>query len=104
MPVANPKYPVKTKVFIDNGHLKMVYHDTVVCDYSVKENILILNTGGYFTATTKRRMNQFLSENNFDLEVINTKKGWAVRYLDNSHICYFNGFDFMIIYNAFLGE
>ena len=36
---------------------RMVYHDTRVAE--IKDGNLILNSGGWMTQTTKKRMNQF---------------------------------------------
>ncbi|MCP3678552.1 MAG: hypothetical protein GY721_13510 [Deltaproteobacteria bacterium] len=54
------------------------YHNTDVVEFSDKE--IILNSGGWQTATTKTRMNQ--AANQFDLgyTVYQTKGEWFVGY------------------------
>ena len=47
----------KTSVFTDtDGLTKVVYHSTPVVSFDAER--IILNTGGYTTATTKLRQNQ----------------------------------------------
>ncbi len=53
----------KTVVFTESGITKVVYHNTAVVSFSSDE--VVLNTGGYFSNTTKTRMNQ--AANQFDL-------------------------------------
>lgn len=38
----------------------VTYHQTRVAHYDRSEGVITLDTGGWFTATTKRRMNQAL--------------------------------------------
>lgn len=46
-----------TAVFTDDdGFTKVVYHDTKVLQFN--NDTIKLNTGGWFTSTTKTRMNQ----------------------------------------------
>jgi hypothetical protein len=47
----------------DSGYRTIVYHSTAVVKFNF--DTIILNTGGYKTVTTKRRMNQ--ASNQFDL-------------------------------------
>lgn len=55
---------IATKVRTDeHGTTYVRYHDTNVVAFD--EDTIVLNTGGYFTVTTKNRMNQ--TANQFDL-------------------------------------
>ena len=55
---------VSTKVFADTeGFINVRYHNTVIVRFN--DNEIKLNTGGWNTFTTKRRMNQVSQE--FDL-------------------------------------
>ena len=47
----------KTTVARDNNVLMVTYHNTVVVKV-VDNRYVTLNTGGWYTTTTKRRMNQ----------------------------------------------
>ena len=53
------------------------YHDTDIVKFS--ENYIELNTGGWFTATTKKRMNQAASEYGLDFYVYQLDGTWYVR-------------------------
>lgn len=53
---------VSTTIETKDGWTRMVYHGTCVAEYAhdgVDFAHVKLNTGGYFTKTTKKRMNQF---------------------------------------------
>lgn len=64
----------------DNNNLSIQYHNTVVCKINFEDRTVIFNSGGYRTATTKRRinqaMNQFLGSN--ALNVYQQKRAWYV--------------------------
>ena len=47
---------VHTAIFHDNGYQKVVYRGTVVVAWN--QEVIILNSGGWYSATTKTRMNQ----------------------------------------------
>lgn len=68
----------KTTVHTDNGLTQVVYHTTPVVQFN--DNEIILNTGGWFTNTTKTRMNQ--TSNQFDLgyRVYQKNYEWFVEY------------------------
>lgn len=73
----------ETERFGDNGNTTLVqYHDTVVVRFDNKT--VFLQTGGWFTATTKNRMNQASRE--FDLGYHVYQKGgrWFVEYKDET--------------------
>lgn len=46
----------KTSVFSEGGRMKVVYHSTVIVEWNDFE--IVLNTGGWDTVTTRRKMNQ----------------------------------------------
>lgn len=54
---------VATKVFEDGADTIVKYHNTEVVRFNAKR--IVLNTGGFDTMTTRRRMNQ--ASNQFDL-------------------------------------
>jgi hypothetical protein len=54
----------KTVVYTENGYTFVKYHSTNVVKFSDKR--IVLDSGGWQTATTKTRMNQ--TANQFDLE------------------------------------
>lgn len=50
----------KTSTFFDNGYRTCIYHQTAVCKANSRE--VILRSGGWETATTKKRINQCFRE------------------------------------------
>lgn len=74
------KNPVNTQLTVDpeTGIVKYIYHGTAVVTYYPRNRAVILNTGGYFTNTTKHRMNQFSIEQNLDYSVYQKNKKWFV--------------------------
>jgi 5-hydroxyisourate hydrolase-like protein (transthyretin family) len=74
----NKLSPYATTIQNEDGWYKVVYHSTTIVKWNDEQ--IVLNTGGYFTATTKKKMNQ--ASQQFDL-------GFSV-YQENSHwfVCY----------------
>lgn len=73
----------KTKVMTTNKSGRRVtevkYHDTVVVEFS--EHEIVLNSGGFRSATTKGRMNQTANEFlGLDYHVYQEKGRWWVQY------------------------
>ena len=68
-----------TTISTREGTTFVTYHSTDVVSFNREE--IILNTGGWFTATTKTRMNQ--ASNQFDLgyRVFQDKGRWFVDFL-----------------------
>jgi len=68
----------KTSVFTEDGLTKVVYHHTAVVKFNA--DIITLDSGGWFTNTTKTRMNQASSQ--FDLGFIVYQKDfdWYVKF------------------------
>jgi len=53
----------KTSVnWVDNNTLTVQYHNTVVCRIDFNACEVTLNTGGWYSATTKLRMNQAMNQ------------------------------------------
>jgi len=71
-----------TKVYSDSEHLLIVkLHNTEIV--KVKWNdYIVLNSGGWQTQTTKRRMNQASIEYNLGFHVYQENYGWYVMYND----------------------
>lgn len=67
-----------TMVYADEGLTKIRYHDTDVVSFNDKK--VVLNSGYWYTSTTKRRMNQ--ASNYFDLgfNVHQKDSYWFVDY------------------------
>lgn len=77
---------IATTIETVNGWTRMVYHNTCVAEFRdtsyLEPNhpnagrIIRLNTGGYFTATTKKRMNQFAKMFDLPFKVVQESGVW----------------------------
>ena len=67
-----------TSVMCTNGRISAVYHSTEVV-LATKEKI-VLNTGGWTTATTKARMNQASNQFGLGYKVYQKDRAWFVTY------------------------
>ena len=68
----------KTKVFTENGVTFVKYHDTKVVAFSDKS--IMLDTGDWFTPTTKTRMNQTSNAFGLGYRVYQKNYDWYVDY------------------------
>ena len=93
---------VATKVAVDSeGVLRVTYHGThVVTVYP--EGRIVLNTGGYFTATTRTRMNQASSQFNLGFHVYQRNYYWFVDV--DGHTLKFDKREFVIRNGSSTGE
>ena len=73
----------KTSVFTEDSTTKVCYHNTIVCSFNY--NTIILNTGGWFTNTTKARMNQASNQYNLGFRVFQKDYSWYVQYNNKIH-------------------
>lgn len=65
-----------TEVWHAEGMTIVKYHRTNVVKFN--EDVIILNTGGWFTLTTKQRMNQTAEEYGLDFRVASGPLGFEV--------------------------
>jgi len=72
----------KTKVFKKEGYTCVQYWNTIVLKFNEKE--IILDSGGYRTATTKLRINQASQEFNLGLNVSQKNFIWYVNFKGNT--------------------
>jgi len=70
------KNAVATTIQTKNGITEIVYHQTPVVKFDAKS--ITLNTGGYRTATTKRRMNQAAKMFDLGYSVVQKDFVWYV--------------------------
>jgi hypothetical protein len=77
---------VATTVQTDDGVTTVVYHSTAVVMWVQKEDLVILNSGGWQTVTTKNRMNQAAYQFGLPFTVWQKDYAWfvTVRYADGS--------------------
>ena len=76
-----------TAIFIENGITTVRYHSTDIVKFGTGR--ITLNTGGYFTVTTKTRMNQASSQFDLGYKVYQSKSHWYVEY--HGRVLYFKG-------------
>ena len=62
----------------DKGNTIIRYHSTDVVTFSPKR--IVLNTGGWFTNTTRTRMNQAANQFNLGFSVYQKKFRWFVEF------------------------
>jgi hypothetical protein len=68
--------PYKTKVMCTNGHISVVYHETLIVEAT--PNTVTLDTGGWRSVTTKRKMNQAARQFGLGYGVHQRKGEWYV--------------------------
>ena len=69
---------VATSAVCTHGRITVVYHNTRVVDVTPEH--ITLDTGGWKTITTKRRMNQASTQFNLGYMVYQQKGQWSVSY------------------------
>jgi len=70
-----------TAVFTEEGITRVVYHNTPVVSFN--NHTIILNNGGWKTATTKTRMNQASRQFDLGYHVYQLSGEWFIEY--NGH-------------------
>ena len=81
---------VCTDIFEDADRYTCVkYHKTPVVRFNPFE--IILDSGGWMTVTTKRRMNQASREFNLGYNVFAVRSEWYINFKDKSRIEFFDG-------------
>jgi hypothetical protein len=71
----------------DNGHVSVRLYNTTVAEKNVRhgQTCITLNSGGYQTETTKRRINQFANEFCGGAFSVFAKKGvWFIQHGDEA--------------------
>lgn len=67
-----------TKVFTEGGKVKLQLYDTVVLSWDPAANTVELNSGGFITQTTKRRINEALQLLGFNASIYQKGGKWYV--------------------------
>ena len=73
--IASHTYVVKTSDAFGNPIYGVQYHRTVVCGIR-EDGSYFINNGGYFTVTTKKRINDFLSKVGNNRQIIQRNFQW----------------------------
>ena len=87
-----------TTVMTMDGVFYMDYHSTRVASYAQKNGRVSLDTGGWKTATTKKRMNQFSRLFGLGFEVYQKDFEWFVSFPDDRETIPFDG-DKVVFYH-----
>ena len=72
-----------------NGDIVVTYHSTAVVTATTDK--IILNTGGYFSYTTKMRMNQAANELSLPYRVSQDKGTWSAWHFEQQKTYPFKG-------------
>ncbi len=65
---------------VENNIIEVTYHGTAVVQWNPIERLVTLDTGGYFTATTKTRMNQASNQFKIGYQVFAKDGKWYAKY------------------------
>ena len=71
-----------------------IYHQTKVVRWSHEDRQVILNSGGFHSATTKTRMNEVSREYGLGFSVYQENFDWYVRLPDGSTVDFEDGLSF----------
>ena len=69
---------IATNIVTHDNKITMYYHNTAVAQWDTAQKDVTLYTGGWFTPTTKKRMNQFSDMFNLGFQVFQDKGEWFV--------------------------
>ena len=67
-----------TRVFVDGVKWKVTLHDTTIFCMDMARGVISLDTGGWFTVTTKRRMNEAFKAFGLNQRVVQVDGYWRV--------------------------
>ena len=81
----------KTKVYNTANGVAVRFYDTEIFNYNLDKHTITLRTDGYFTVTTKRRINQAFQELNLPFTLWQKDYDWFVRKTGTDLIWEFEG-------------
>jgi len=82
----------KTTISTDDEFTRVVYHSTAVVKFNHQK--VILNSGGWLTATTKARMNQTSNQFNLGFTVYQKDFEWFVVLPNGETVDFYDGIEF----------
>lgn len=71
-----------TAIFGQGGYTNVLYHDTIVVRFNA--HVIVLNSGGWRTLTTKTRMNQTANQFALGFSVFQRAGEWFVTHNDKT--------------------
>lgn len=77
MPRMDKLSTYKTDIICTNGMIAITYHNTLIVDVA-KDGTITLNSDGYQTVTTKRKMNQAANQFGLGFSVFQKNYEWFV--------------------------
>jgi hypothetical protein len=76
----------KTTMYNENGVTKLIHHSTAIVKHNHLNQTIELNNDGYFSKTTKDRMNDYFNENGLNQYGVYQKNfNWFVLTPNNNH-------------------
>lgn len=78
MPRMSKLSSYKTTIAHDEGFTKVTYHSTVIVKWNSRE--IVLNSGGWKTVTTLRKMRQAATQFNLGYSIYCKQGEWTVEY------------------------
>jgi hypothetical protein len=84
----------KLRIVERNNLIVATLYDTDIVEISVPKREVTLVSGGYKTATTKRRMNQMSEDFNLGFRVYSRGKVWYVQTESGQHLIFLDGITF----------
>lgn len=84
------RYKKKAATRISDGprYVTARYHNTDIITIDKVSDTVILNSGGYRTLTTKKRMNEVMEDFGISVRVFQRKYDWFVRVSGNAVVHY----------------
>jgi len=76
----------KTTIHTENDTVNVVHHSTKIIQHNLVNKTIKLNNGGWFSKTTKDRMNEYFTDSGLNSFGVFQKKGdWFVLTPNNDH-------------------
>jgi hypothetical protein len=76
----------KTTIHTENDTVNVVHHSTKIIQHNLVNKTIKLNNGGWFSKTTKDRMNEYFNDSGLNSFGVFQKKGdWFVLTPNNDH-------------------
>ena len=78
----------KTNIVNENNQLLVIHHNTVIIKHNLKDNIIHLNNGGWYSKTTKDRIHSYIKD--FGYKLYQKNYQWFIEYPHGEKVEYFN--------------
>tara|TARA_R100000700_G_scaffold21471_1_gene28181 strand:+ start:650 stop:937 length:288 start_codon:yes stop_codon:yes gene_type:complete len=76
----------KTTIHTENDTVNVIHHSTKIIQHNLVNKTIKLNNGGWFSKTTKDRMNEYFNDSGLNSFGVFQKKGdWFVLTPNNDH-------------------